>query len=138
MNILNLKSKTNISNAGFTLLEVMVALAIMAIVLVAVYKMQSQTIRMTIAEKFYTRAPFLAQSKIARIMADSQDDSEGDSGDFGTDFPGYTWVSAIEDTSSEELETESENLKKIDVAIFFNAGEFKYALRSYYYMRDDG
>jgi general secretion pathway protein I len=136
LNLRNNTNKTNPSDSGFTLLEVMAALSIIAIVLVAVYRMQSQTIRMTVAEKFYVRAPFLAQSKTAQIMADSQAGSEGDSGDFGTDFPGYTWVFSIEDTESEELEAEAENLKKIDVTIFFNTDEFKYALRSYCYFKN--
>lgn len=131
--MLNLKNnKTGISDFGFTLLEVMVALSIMAIVLVAVYRMQSQTIRMIAAEKFYACAPFLAQSKTARIIAAGQENIQRDTGDFGTDMPGYTWEISMENTEFAELETESGNLKKMDVTIFFNAGEFKYALRSYF------
>ncbi len=43
---------------GFTLLEVMVALSIIAIVLVSVYKMQAQTISMNLAGKVLcNRAP---------------------------------------------------------------------------------
>jgi len=138
MNMLNLKNnKTEISDCGFTLLEVMVALSIMSIVLVAVYRMQSQTIRMVAAEKFYACAPFMAQSKTAQIMAAGQENTESDTGDFGTDLPGYTWEVSMENTASEELEAESGNLKKIDVTVLFNAGEFKYALRSYFYMRDE-
>jgi prepilin-type N-terminal cleavage/methylation domain-containing protein len=51
----------NISS-GFTLLEVMVAMAIMAIVLVSVYRMHSQTLTMNMAARFYTQAPMVAQS----------------------------------------------------------------------------
>ncbi len=137
--MLNLKNKKNtveILDAGFTLLEVMVALSIMAIVLVAVYRMQSQTVRMAVAEKFYVRAPFLAQSKTAEIMAAGQENTQSDTGDFGTDFPGYTWALSMEDTASEQLETEAENLKKIDVTIFFNTDEFTYTLRSYCYFKN--
>lgn len=131
-------SKTDIPDCGFTLLEVIVALSIMAIVLVAVYGMQSQTIRMTAAEKFYACAPFMAQSKTAQIMAAGQENTKGDTGDFENDFPGYTWEISMEDTESEELETETGALKKIDVTVLFNSGEFKYVLRSYVYMNDDG
>ncbi len=138
LNLKNKKNKATIPDAGFTLLEVMVALSIMAIVLVAVYRMQSQTIRMAVAENFYVRAPFLAQSKTAGIMAADQENTQSDTGDFGTDFPGYTWALSMEDIASEKLETESEHLKKIDVTIFFNTDEFTYTLRSYCYMRDDG
>ncbi|RLC29288.1 MAG: hypothetical protein DRH32_07615 [Deltaproteobacteria bacterium] len=140
MNILesNKKNRPGIPDSGFTLLEVMVALSIIAIVLVAVYRMQSQTMSMTAAEKFYACAPFMAQDKTARIMAAGLENNTGDTGDFGTDFPGYTWEISMEDTESEEPGTGSGNLKKIDVTVLFNAGEYKYTLRSYFYMRDGG
>ena len=45
----------------------MVAMAIMAIVLVSVYRMHSQTLTMNTANRFYTQAPMLAQSKLAQL-----------------------------------------------------------------------
>ncbi|MCU0593194.1 MAG: prepilin-type N-terminal cleavage/methylation domain-containing protein, partial [Desulfobacterales bacterium] len=48
------------SPQGFTLLEVMVALGIMAIVLVSVYRLHSQTLAMSVESRFYTQAPLLA------------------------------------------------------------------------------
>ncbi|MFO7972965.1 MAG: prepilin-type N-terminal cleavage/methylation domain-containing protein [Desulfobacterales bacterium] len=54
-------------DSGFTLLEIMVALSIIAIVLVSVYKMQAQSISMIYASKFYATAPLLAQLKIAEV-----------------------------------------------------------------------
>jgi len=53
-----------ISSNAFTLLEVMVAMAIMAIVLVSVYRMHSQTLTMNTASRFYTQAPMLGQSTV--------------------------------------------------------------------------
>ena len=52
---------------GFTLLEVMAALAIIAIVLVSVYKLHAQTISMNQAARFYVTASLLAQSKISEF-----------------------------------------------------------------------
>ena len=43
--------------SGFTLLEVMIALAVMSIVLVSVYRMHSQSLTMNTAARFYTLAP---------------------------------------------------------------------------------
>ena len=50
---------------GFTLLEVMVAISILAIALVAVFGSQSQSLSLANEAKFNTTAPFLAQSKMA-------------------------------------------------------------------------
>ena len=50
---------------GFTLLEVMVSVAIMSIVLVSVYRLHSQSLTMNTEARFYTQAPMLAQSKLA-------------------------------------------------------------------------
>ena len=118
---------------GFTLLEVMVALSIIAVVLVAVYKMQSMTIAMTTSEKFYATAPFLAQGKMAALVAAPAEDMEGGSGDFGEDYPGYTWQAAVEDVASDTLEQQAESLKQIDVTVRFNSDEYRYTLRSYCY-----
>ena len=76
---------------GFTLLEVLIAMAIMAIVLAGVYRMQFQTLSMTAASRFYTEAPLLAQDKLSQLEANPSELIAGDSGDFGEQFPGYSW-----------------------------------------------
>ena len=54
---------------GFTLLEVMIAMAILATTLVVVFQSQSQSISTTGIARFQTTASLLAQSKIAEIEA---------------------------------------------------------------------
>ena len=54
-------------NSGFTLLEVMIAMAIIAIALVAVFGSQSQSLSLANEAKFSTTAALLAQSKMAEI-----------------------------------------------------------------------
>ncbi len=83
---------------AFTLLEVMAALAMMSIVLVSVYKMHSQTIRMSEMVKFYTLAPMLAQSKMAEFDTKPPKDQDSGSGNFGYQYPGYRWEIAVEET----------------------------------------
>ncbi|QTA93223.1 type IV pilus modification PilV family protein [Desulfonema magnum] len=117
--------------SGFTLLEVMVAVSIISFVLVAVYKMHAQTVAMTIASRFYTTAPLLAQSKIAELEIKSADDLTSDSGDFGDDFAGYSWSASVEDVESEFLGSVAERLKRIDINVNFNEGEFVYTFRTY-------
>ena len=120
---------------GFTLLEVMVAMAILAIVLVSVYRMHSQTLTMSAANRFYTQAPMLAQGKLAQLESASSEIIAGDSGDFGDKFPGYRWSVSTEDVSSEALGEVGNDFKKIDVAVTFNENEYVYNIRTYRLIR---
>jgi general secretion pathway protein I len=122
--------------SGFTLLEVMVAMAIMAIVLVSVYRMHSQTLTMNTAARFYTQAPLLAQSKLAQLEAASSGIIEGDSGDFGDKFPGYTWSISADEVSSETLGEFAADLKRIDMTVSFNNDEYVYNVRTYRFLRE--
>ena len=117
---------------GFTLLEVMVAMAIIAIALTAVLGSQSQSVSLASEAKFNTTAPLLAQSKIAEIEVAEQSDLAGDSGDFGEDFPGYTWELSVEDIVFEEPENVSDLLKRIDLKVSWGEEElYQYRLRLY-------
>ena len=122
--------------SGFTLLEVMVAMAIMAIVLVSVYRMHSQTLTMNMAARFYTQAPMLAQSKLAQLESASSGEITGDSGDFGEKFPGYTWSISSEEVSSEALGEIAADLKRIDMKVSFNGDEYSYNVRTYRFLRE--
>lgn len=127
-------SKDDRRSRGFTLLEVMAALAIIAIVLVAVYRMHAQTISMNGTAGFYTRAPLLARSVVARLAAAPDEMGFSDGGDFGEKLPGYRWEINIEELTSEILvetlgET-AERLKQIDVTVTLN-DDYTYTVRTY-------
>ncbi len=85
-------------------------MAILAITLVVVFQSQSQSISMTGRARFETTAAFLAQSKMAEIEAANPEEIGSDSGDFGDDFPDYSWRVDV-------TETEIELLKKIEVKV---------------------
>jgi general secretion pathway protein I len=121
---------------GFTLLEIMVALSIIAIVLVSVYKMHAQTVSMNNEVRFYATAPMLAQIKMAEIESESLEDMGDDSGDFGDEFPDYRWNIVIDDVESTALENIAKDLKKIDLLISSNNDAFIYNLRAYKYLKD--
>ena len=104
-----LKVKAN-SSSGFTLLEVMLAMAILAIALVAVFQSQSQSISMAGQARFATTASLLAQSKMAEVEKMDPGEINADSGDFGDDFPDYSWKVDV-------TETQVENVKKIEVTV---------------------
>ncbi len=95
---------------GFTLLEVMIAMAILAITLVAVFQSQSQSISMAGDSRFLTTASLLARSRMVEIDAADPREVAAGSGDFGDDFPDYRWQVEIGDT-------EIEVLKKISLTV---------------------
>ncbi|MCF8025718.1 MAG: prepilin-type N-terminal cleavage/methylation domain-containing protein [Desulfobacteraceae bacterium] len=76
---------------GFTLMEVLVALSIIAIALISVIRLQGQTIGMCEAVKFYSSAPFLAQAKISDAVMDFDSYTGGASGDFEPQYPDLSW-----------------------------------------------
>jgi general secretion pathway protein I len=119
---------------GFTLLEVMAALAIIAVVLTAVYRMHAQTISMNATAGFYANAPLLARSVLARLTASPSADRFSDRGDFGENLPGYRWEANIEDISSdilsEVLGETVERLKRIDVTVTLNE-DYTFGVRTY-------
>lgn len=111
--------------AGFTLLEVMVAMAILAISLVAVYRLQSQSISLAVESRFKTSAALLAQSKMAEIEAVPLLNNRTEDGDFGPDYPQYSWRLAITDT-------EFPLFKRIEVTVsnnvFTSGGSYRLIL----------
>lgn len=116
---------------GFTLLEVMVALGIAAIVLVSLYRLQTQSMAMERIAQFHTVAPLLAEQLVAEIEWQAPDYPLADRGAFGADHPGYTWeletrdVDALTDPQGRTL------LKQIDVSIHLNDDEDRFTLRTY-------
>ncbi|MGD9078711.1 MAG: prepilin-type N-terminal cleavage/methylation domain-containing protein [Desulfobacterales bacterium] len=122
---------------GFTLLEVMIALAVMSIVLVSVYRMHSQSLTMNTAARFYTVAPLLAQNKMAELEALSSDSFPDDSGDFGEQYPGYSWRTSISEVSSEVLGEVANDLKRIDLTVSYNNNQLIHSLRTYRFQRDE-
>ena len=117
---------------GFTLLEVMVAMAIIAIALTAVLGSQSQSVSLASEAKFSTTAPLLAQSKMAQIEVVELKDLNEDSGDFGDDFPGYTWELSVKNVVFEEPVNVAEQLRQIDLKISWSEGGlYQYNIRLY-------
>jgi len=123
------------SAAGFTFLEVMVAVSIIAIVLVSVYRMHAQTISLDAASRFYTTAPMLAQKIMAETEIKKIDDLRDDSGDFGKEFPNFSWRLLAKDVESEALGEIAKDLRQIEVTISFNKDEDIYSVKSYKFFR---
>ena len=119
------------ANRGFTLLETMIALAIISIALVSIYRMHAQTIAMNAAARFYTIAPLLAQGKLAELETRGLADLSEQSGDFEDLYPGYRWTISAEEITSEILGEVAEDLKKIDVSVSSDQNGLQYGFRTY-------
>ena len=117
---------------GFTLLEVMTAMAIISITLVVVFGSQSQSVSLASEAKFTTTAALLAQSKIAELEAENSVDVASSSGDFGEDFPGYRWELTVSDVGFADTEKGAEHLRQIDLKLVWgDHDQYGYKLRLY-------
>ena len=116
---------------GFTLLEVMVALAIIATVLISVYKLHAQSLTLAHETRFHGIAPFLAQQKMAELTGEQTDFPENETGDFGEDFPNFRWQVAVEKMASGFQEKQDIAFARIDLTVFSPTKQFSYQLRTY-------
>jgi general secretion pathway protein I len=124
----------NMTNKGFTLLEVMVAVAIIAIALTTLLGSQSQSVSFANSAKFETMAALLAQSKMSEITMQEAGAITNDSGDFGDDYPGYRWEVNVNDTAIAGIDNISDYLKQLDLTVTW--GVFSYNLRLYHYVAE--
>ncbi len=121
---------------GFTLLEVMVAVAIIAIAFTSVLKLHTQTLTMNIASNFYAKAPLLAQKVISEWETSmAMDDAMENSEDSLEEFPGFTFEMNHESIVFDSLYPE--NLEKGDSILFeivctilYNHGEYRYTVKT--------
>jgi general secretion pathway protein I len=95
---------------GFTLMEVMIAMAILAIALVAIFQSQSQSVSMAAHARFLTTSSLLAQSKMAEIEAKGLRNTQSENGDFGDGFTDYRWRLDVRDT-------EIDRVKKLEMTV---------------------
>ncbi len=83
---------------GFTLLEVMVSLAILATAFTAVLKLHSDSMEMVISSQAHTKGADLAQYKMTEIEIAGLKNLPFMSGEFGEVAPEYSWNIKIEPT----------------------------------------
>jgi len=123
---------------GFTLLEVMVSLSIVAIVFVSLFKMQSSNILLAGYNKFHSTAPFLARQAITEIQRNLDKDSDL-TGDFGKSFQGYQWKATVSDYETYDSKIISEKagkqLKKLEIEIL--NGENRFILNTWRYLANE-
>jgi len=122
------------NSRGFTLLEVMISVSIIALIFVSLFRMQSSTIELATAGKFNSIAPILARQLLVKIEQDVNNWSQFE-GDFGENFPGAGYTCEILDSSFEELdfikEENQNSLKKIKITITDPSGQRSYKISTW-------
>jgi type II secretory pathway pseudopilin PulG len=113
----------NRCNKGFLLFEIMISVSIMALVFVALFRMQSGSVDLAAKSKFKNITPMLASIQLSKIEDDLADWSIF-SGDFGDDFKGFTWTVVISDSSFYGIDVIKEGnykrFKKIELEILYD------------------
>ena len=110
----------NGSMTGFTLLEVMIAIAILAIALTVLLGNQGQSIRLAEESNFAFNVSLLLRDKLSELMA-SEEELTSAEGDFGEDYPGYFWSLEVDDPDFTEypaLEGTEQFLQQVDLRVF--------------------
>ena len=116
--------------AGFTLIEILVALALLAIVFMAVFRLFSQTITMDATTRFYTTAPLLAQKIMAETVALPTARRYDNSGDF-ENYPGYQWQSTVTEAAPGLFDSSVGNLQRVEVTVTWSGNNQRFSLRRY-------
>jgi len=123
----------SISEAGFTLLEVMVALAILAIGLTVLYSSQSRSLFVAGISDFTVTSAGLGSTRMAEIL--SEDSSERLlSGDFGPPYDGYSWRAVFENSDNAAgliPPGAAANLERIDLTITDSRRDESFTMRRY-------
>lgn len=94
------------SAAGFTLLEVMVALAVVAFALVGLLGLQARNVKMIVRGQNLTRATLLARELISQIQVEVDTkglQGLGDSAGVFEGYPGYRWERQVMTTGLDDL-----------------------------------
>ncbi len=123
---------SSVGEGGFTLLEVMVAVAILAIALVSLIGSQSQSVSMAGLSRFDTTASLLARRKMTELTLADFDGLVNGEGDFGDEFPAYRWQAVVTDLTEDDTGIpDSEGmLKMVDVTVSLSVeAKMRYSLR---------
>jgi len=82
---------------GFTLAEVLVSLALVGIILPTAMAGVSLAMKMEETARYRTEAASLASGKLAELIDTGEWQSAETKGDFGEDWPDYSWQIQVED-----------------------------------------
>lgn len=107
------------SMGGFTLLEVMVSVTIIAIALVTLIGSQSRSVSIATISRFDTVASLLARQKMSELALGGFDELQSGRGDFGEDFSEYSWQVDVKELGEGDtgIEGAEEVLRLVELVI---------------------
>ena len=107
-------------NRGFTLLEVLVAVAVLATALVSLLSLHGRNIQTVAYDQQLSRATLLAQGLMTRtLVTESFPEPSQSSGEFATD-PEFQWQLEILRGPTPELEDE---MREIRIRVFWDPAD---------------
>lgn len=124
--------------SGFTLLEVLIAIAILAISLTVIYGSQSQGVSLATEAKFNTTAAFLLNRKVAELQ-NGTTELRDDEANFGEDYPDYIWKIEIDDAELGNTpygEALGNSFKRARLTVSWESSPYSHTVD--YYFQDQG
>ncbi len=110
------------AEAGFSLIEAVVAMGLLAVALTAVYQLQAKSLDLHTDARFVTRATLLARDRVADVLSrpeleegEASDRFEDDDGDLS----GYTWDRRIREVEDHP------GLYSVTVGVFLESAQGK-------------
>jgi general secretion pathway protein I len=111
----------------------MIAVSIIAIAFVTLLGSQSQSVSIAGRTSFFVRSALLAQQKLTDIESADFESVSSAGGDFGENYPGYSWKSEVSDVSEDDTGIIGSDgmLKVVDLIVTLGGDEGRsYAVRS--------
>jgi general secretion pathway protein I len=101
---------------GFTLLEVMVALAVLSIALVVLFSQQATSLSRGNEARIITKATLLAQERMAGLITESRLSMGTEEGEIKDSIPPFKWRQIVEEGSME-------GMRRLAVVVLWKEGE---------------
>ena len=110
----------SLARSGFTLLEVMVALAVVAIALLALLSLDHQDLQSVIRAQDLSRASMLAQALMTQVEIGPFPGVATTSGNFQSmypkQYPGFRWQESVTPSAT------FPDLRKVTIVVFYGPG----------------
>lgn len=103
---------------SFTLIEVMIAVSLIAIALVILLHSVGISIELSNQSKFISIAPLLAQERMSEAEASGSEGLNNASGDFGEEYPDISWETVVTNGPDADL-------KQVEVRVSRGEGKWK-------------